>query len=103
MNRISAAIERQKANIKARLEAGTITQQKLDDAHKTLNMDLEEFVKFQEVKSLAFAMGKLNLEEAQLIYELLGNTCEHFNKQPIEVKFVLNGLLVELLKWKMAA
>lgn len=103
MNRVQVAIDHQKENIKQRRADGRLTQEALGNLNKTLDMDLEEFVKFQELKSLAFASNKLTLDEAQLIFNLLGGTPDHFNGQPVEVKVVLTGLFTELLRWKMAA
>jgi hypothetical protein len=66
-------------------------------------MELGEYAKFQELKSHAFAMGKLTQEEAQTIYGLLGETPAHFNRQSIEVKVVLTQIFKELLGARIAA
>lgn len=93
MNRIAAAIERTKTMIASK----GVPAEKLADLNKKLDMNLGEYVALQERKSLACASGKLNLDEAQLIYSLLGNTVETFNTQPLEVKIVLTQVLQELL------
>ena len=100
MNRVVAAIERQKTIISQRLANGLVTQDRLDSLNKTLDMDIREFCKYQEIKSLAFAMGKLTLEEAQTLYNLLGMTCLDFNSRPLEVKVVLTRMFAELIHSK---
>lgn len=97
-NRITQAIARTKQRITERLASGAVTQTKLDELNKTNDMAIDEFCKFQELKSLAFAQGKLTLEESQLVYNYLGGTPNHFNGQPLEVKVVLTQLFGELLK-----
>jgi hypothetical protein len=61
-------------------------------------MDISEYVKFQELKSLFCANGLLSLEEAQTIYGYLGNSVEHFNSQNVIVKSVLTKLFAEMLQ-----
>ena len=100
MNRIAVAIQAQRVNIQSRLANGLVTQDKIDALHGKLDMDLMEYCRFQEMKSVA--MGSvLNPEEAQTIYGYLGNTVEHFNGQPVEVKAVLTQTFAELMKWSM--
>ena len=73
----------------------------MEETRKALDMDVEEFCKFQDLKSLAVASGKLTLEEGQTVYGYLGNTPDVFNKQHVEVKAVLTGLFSELLQWRI--
>ena len=103
MNRITAAIARMEAQIKDRIANGLTTKEKVDALHATLDMDIVEHARFQEAKSLAFAQGKLNMDEAQEVYILLGNTVSVFNAQPIAVKSVLTSLFGELLKARLAS
>jgi len=65
---------------------------------KNLDMSLLEYVKFQEIKSLAYACGKLTFDEAVTIYTYLGNTVDAYNNQPLEVKLTLTNIFVELIK-----
>jgi len=44
--------------------------------------------------------GQLTLDEAQSVYSLLGETPDHFNRQPVEVKSVLTQIFGELLQKK---
>ena len=96
-NRVTDAIAAVKKHTADRLEAGKTTAAKLKKLSGTLDMDVAEFVRFQELKSLASQNGKLTLAEAQLIYEYLGESPYTFNEQPVEVKVVLTALFSELL------
>ncbi len=60
-------------------------------------MDLAEYAKFQNLKSLAVAQGLLTPEEAQSVYLCLGESVQTFNDQPVHVKSVLTSLFAELL------
>lgn len=103
MNRITAAVSRMEKQITERISKGLTTQEKVDALYATLDMDILEHARFQEHKSLAYAEGKLNLDEAQSLYNYLGNTVNVFNAQPIAVKSVLTSLFGELLKVRMAS
>lgn len=83
-------------------KCSTVSKDKLEDLRGKLDMALDEYVCFQELKSVASIDGKLTLDEAQLVYTYLGNTPEHFNAQPIEVKVVLTQLFKELLGARIA-
>lgn len=98
MNRITAAIERTKLRLQQRLETGETTPERAKQLHRELDMEPGEYCRFQELKSHAQLAGTLTLEEAQTIYGYLGNTPEHFNRQPVEVKTVLTMIFGELLK-----
>lgn len=101
MNRVYASIENLKKTLQERIQKGIITQETINENHATLDMPLDEFVKFQELKTLAMMHGKLNQDEAQTIYNLLGDTPETFNDQPYEVKYTLTKIFSELLNWKI--
>jgi pantothenate kinase len=103
MNRVIVAVAKMKTQIADRLAQGLVTQAKIDATHKALDMELDEYVKFQELKSLASLDGKLSLDEAQTIYGYLGNTLEHFNDQPVEVKAALTQIFKELLSARIKA
>ena len=100
-NRITAAVARMENQIAERISKGLTTREKVDALD--LDMDILEHAKFQEYKSLAFAEGKLNLDEAQSLYNYLGNSVSVFNTQPVAVKSVLTSLFAELLKMRMAS
>lgn len=103
-NRIVTAIAAAKNQIEKRVADGLVTQEKVEEARKQLDMDLNEYVKFQELKSLAVATGKLSLDEGMTIYNVLGEAGpEHFNAQPIEVKHVLTQIFMELIQARIKA
>ncbi len=97
MNRILAAIDRMQAQV----ESKNLPADKLAAISKSLDIELMEYAAFQEHKSLAFASGKLSLDEAQSIFGFLGASTEHFNRQPLAVKAVLTKLFAELLSAKV--
>ena len=96
-NRITAGYARMAAQISDRITSGLTTTEQTVAAGKTLDMSMIEFVKFQEVKSLAVANGTLTLDEGMTVYAALGNTPETFNAQPIHVKATLTQLFQQLL------
>ncbi len=77
----------------------TMAIDKMGDSTK-LDMNFEEYVRFQELKSLAVIEGVLTLEEGQTIYSLLGNIPDDFNSQDYAVKAVLTKVFLELLREK---
>jgi hypothetical protein len=95
MINVAAAIDR------ALAELATVSDQKQQTLSGQLDMEFLEYVRFQELKSLAFAQGDLTLEDANLVYYHLGNTVDHFNSQPVHVKLVLTMLFARLLKKQM--
>lgn len=98
MNRIEAAISRTRTQAQERLSSGQTTEAQIKLLHSELDMEIGEFCRFQDLKSLAFAEGKLSLEEANTIYSFLGESPDHFNSQAVEVKSVLTMVFHELLK-----
>lgn len=98
MNRVTTAIGNSRARLEKRLTEGLTTPEKVQQLHHELDMQPGEYCRFQELKSHAQLEGTLTLEEAQTIYGFLGNTPEHFNRQPVEVKSVLTMIFGELLQ-----
>jgi hypothetical protein len=94
MNRIIAGIDRATAAIAAK----KLSPEKTAEVSKKMDMALDEYCRFQTLKSLASTNGKLTLDEAQTVYGYLGNTPEHFNGQPLAVKWVLTEVFASLLK-----
>ena len=103
VNRVTAMIRQQEDAIAQRLATGKTTQEQLDRLHLALNMEIGEYCRFQELKSLASVSGLLTLEEGQLIYQYLGNTVEAFNAQPLAIKVVLTKVFEELLTMRIRA
>jgi len=95
MNRVTNAIANEKINI-------ANTQAIVGDASKALDLDFLEHAEFQQIAdystsyALASGSGKLTLDEATSLYQLLGSTPSTFNSQPFEVKSVLTKIFVEL-------
>lgn len=100
-NKIKSAIEAKAIEIQTRLDDGLISQEQIDDTLKNLDMDMEEYCKFQELKSESFLNKLLTLDEAQYVYNLLGEIPDTFNSQTIAVKIVLTQLFQELLGIKI--
>lgn len=104
MNRIVKAIDAKKTDIAKRIADGIVTAEKVEETRKALDMQLDEIVTFQNLKSEACLTGKLTTDEGMTIYNYLGEGGpEKFNSQPVEVKAVLTHLLAELLKMRIAA
>lgn len=103
-NRIVNAIARMKAQIADRIAKGIITADKVEETHKALDLQWDEYTAFQNLKSIASVSGALTLDEAMTVYNYLGEAGpDHFNGQPVEVKAVLTQLLRELLQRKIKA
>lgn len=103
MNRIATAIDDQNKNIKDRLANGLTTRKALNELYENLDMELDEYCRFQDLKSLAVADETLSLDEGQTIYQYLGNTPEVFNKQVLAVKTVLTEVFRSLMQKAVAA
>jgi hypothetical protein len=97
MNRIAKAIGRMRVQIRDRVSQGITSEARVEQTGKALDMDLGEFARFQELKSLAFMEGRLSLEEAQYVYDLLGETPDRFNGHDAATKAVLTQVFRELL------
>jgi hypothetical protein len=63
---------------------------------KKLNLTFSDYLEFHELKTLASARGNISFEEGTLIYKLLGNSSNEFNRQPIEVRWVLTRFYKKL-------
>jgi hypothetical protein len=97
MNRVSKSVTKMKAQIDKRIADGLTTAERVEDSRVPLDMDLDEYIRFHELKSLAVTQGKLTADEGQYIYRMLGETPASFNRQSIEVKAVFTSLFKELL------
>lgn len=98
MNRIKERFDVYRDAIEASLADGKTTQKKIDKAHSDLDLGVKEYVRFQELKTLAVADRTLSVEEGMTVYFRLGESPEFFNKQPLFMKLVLSELLQELLE-----
>jgi len=98
MNRIASIIERKRLEIAARIDRKVVSAADVERARAALDMEFDEYVRFQELKSLAVIHNTLTLEEGQTVYVYLGNCPDTFNSQPVHVKAVLTSLFKELLE-----
>ena len=76
-NRIDAAIERQQARIDKLVASGFDLSGKpitasLENLDKTMALTVKDHADFQDQQARATAMGKLNTDEALIIYNALG-------------------------------
>ena len=102
-NRITDAVARMSAQIAERLRAGQTTPDAVTRCGESLDMAIDEYCAFQDLKSYAHMAGDLSLEEAQTLYGYLGETPETFNRQPVHVKAVLTQVFQELLSTRIRA
>lgn len=79
-DKLRETIQKQPPDVQGKLSSG-------------LEMSSEEFFVYQNVKSEAHAAGRINLEEANTLYEWLNN----YDKQPLWNKIALTKVMAELL------
>ena len=103
MNRIQTAYARMEKQIEQRIKDGLATKEAVEETSSKLDMPLDEYCMFQQMKSLAVANGRLTTEEGMTIYNSMGESVETFNGQPVHVKVVLTGIFKELLSARIAA
>lgn len=92
-NKICEAIRETRHQIHNR----QIDPQRLELHRRQLDLCFPEFIRFQELKSLGIIRKQLTHDEARTVYNLLGESPEHFNRQDFATKWVLTNLLQELL------
>lgn len=97
-NRIQVKFNLQEAMIKERIADGRLSQERLKELDSELDMGMEEYVKFQELKTLAVANDTITIAEGMTIYNALGTIPETFNNQPVHIKAVLTTFLLELMQ-----
>ncbi len=72
MNRVTAYAEKLQTQLSS-LNGVGVNGQPLDDAFEaTFDITIEDFIGYQNAQSRAFASGKINFEEAQTVYTVLG-------------------------------
>ena len=84
--------------VNEKMKSGLITQEMMDNLESATKITLDKHFKAQEIKSLAFANGKISLELSLELYELLGNTPNQFNKQPYAVRFIVAAIITGLIR-----
>lgn len=92
---VHIAIEKIDAQLKSQ------PPEKLKQVNEALNIELWEVVAWQDLKSMAFASGKINLDVANFLYLIIGSTPEHFNQQSIATKYLVTNVMKNLMEWKM--
>jgi hypothetical protein len=75
-----------------------LSEAKYTEFDRMLNMTHDEWVMFQEKKSLAQAEGRMTVENAMWVYEQLGGTVEIFNSRPAATKYVMTEIFKKLLE-----
>lgn len=96
MNRVSAY----EANFQNQLMKNPVSEKTLQSASKTLDLDASLHARLQEQKSLYFVEGKLTKDEADRIYQVLGNSVTYFNNQPVTAKLAVISVLTSVGKDK---
>jgi hypothetical protein len=99
--RLESYLARTTLQLQTRIAEGATTQAKIDALAESLDVDISELSAFQQLKNRAYMAGKLSLDEAQQIYLWLGESPDHFNRQPVEVKILVTNLMGELLKMRI--
>jgi len=100
-NNVLAAIAATEKNLEQALATGQTTSGRLENLHRTLDMECLEFCRFQELKTIAVAERKISLDEGNTIYRLLGGSPDTFNRQPLPVKIVLTQLFQAMLQRRL--
>jgi hypothetical protein len=78
------------------LADSTKPQSELDALHREMDVALDEFCRWQEIKSLAVTEGVLTPEEGAYIYHQMGELPQTFNKRPLAVKVAITKTMAEL-------
>jgi hypothetical protein len=96
--RIDAHIAKCRNAIEDKIASGELTEEKLNQFNKSLDIDFSEFTTFQDLKSQAMLSGKLSEDEAMQIYRFLGEGGPgKFNGLELAVKSTLTTIFAELL------
>jgi hypothetical protein len=92
-NRIMDSVASVSRHIEKRIGDGLTTAERVDALKPELGFGVEEYCRFQELKTLAVANGFLSSDEGMTVYALLGDT----DSLSVAQLVVLNGLLAQLL------
>jgi hypothetical protein len=102
-NKIQKLVQQVQKTLDEKLAEEMLTQEQIDKASLNLNINVLELCKFQELKSLAYTQGVLNLDEANYVYNLLGNSPTTFNSRTLAEKTIVTKLMQELLAPRVSA
>ena len=102
MKPLETLVSETRARIDARIADGLNTPASIADLHETLDMDMSEYVKFQELKTIAVSDKALTLEDGMFIYGILGESGpDAFNRSDIAVKVVFTELFTLLMSRRL--
>ena len=102
MNSVENLVEKARKLIEERTAERQSTPESLDRLHKVLDFSMEEYVKFQELKSLAVFDQSITLEDGTYIYNILGEAGpEAFNESEIAVKVVFTELFTMWMRERL--
>lgn len=97
-NRIQASIDRINEKMK------DVSQEEQDKLQKTMKTSFADLCDYQKLQSSAFACGKLNLEEAQMLYQMYGGEVPSeakWDKLTLAEKVIGTQIAEELIKVKI--
>lgn len=84
----------------AQVQVDGMSQGQIELLSERLDVSPEEHCAWQEVKSLAVASGKISLEVASDLFEIIGGTPATFNKRSLAQKIVVTRIMAVLLLWR---
>lgn len=97
-NRIQDKIDRVNEKLKE------VAPEKIEALSNTLKADMMELIEYQKLQSVAFACGKLTMEEAQILYQIYGGelpTPERWDKKSLAEKVVGTQTASELAEMRI--
>ena len=97
-NRIQDKIDRVNEKLKE------VAPEKIEALSDTLKTDMMDLIEYQKLQSMAFACGKLTMEEAQILYHIYGGelpTPERWDKKSLAEKVVGTQTAKELLDMRI--
>ncbi len=97
-NRIQDKIDRVNERMKE------VSPEKLETLSQGLKAEMFELVEYQNLQSMAFACGKLTMEEAQILYHIYGGelpTPERWDQKSLAEKVVGTQTAKELLDMRI--
>ncbi len=93
-NRVACMV----TNTEQKINSQNLDPVTISKLQKSLDMELDEYCRFQQLKSLAVAGEILSIDEGMTIYNYLGESPDTFNHQSLCVKITLTKIFAELLE-----
>jgi len=97
MSRLASVVAEVERNSKK------LTPEQIEKASKALDLTFDEHFVMQNAKSRAHAGGKISTDNAMFLYQALGNTPDHFNRQSFATKYVVTKMLHLIMKEQVVA